>query len=358
MTYANYESVLVKETLPILEAVKIMNKSSMQILLVVDDLRRLMGVVTDGDIRRALIEDRDFSQPVRSIMSPQAVTLPVPPDKEKALRLMKEYGINHLPLVDEQKRIAGLLLWKDFFENGDIRVRSKANPVVIMAGGKGTRLDLFTKIFPKPLIPIGDKPIIEHIMENFSKYGFSRFLLSLNYKAEMIRVYFSEMNHQEYEISYIQEEQFLGTAGSLALGKGFLKNTFMVSNCDILIDANLDSLFQYHREQNNQATILGMVRDVKIPYGILKAEKADLESIIEKPEYHFVINSGIYVLEPEIIDLIPPQRPYDMPDLLMQAKQKGMKVQIYPMTCSWFDVGQWGEYHKAMEHMTSLGLAQ
>jgi dTDP-glucose pyrophosphorylase len=356
MTTAQFESVLVQEQLPIIEAVKIMNKSSMQILLVVNDQRHLIGVVTDGDIRRALIENRDFNEAVRSIMSTQAITMPVNVGKEQALRLMKDRGINHLPLVDDQGRIAGLLLWKDFFSNGDLPVRSKNNLVVIMAGGKGTRLELFTRIFPKPLIPIGEKPIIEHIMENFHKYGFSRFLLSLNYKAEMIRLYFSELNPQNFEIDYIQETEFLGTAGALALGRDRFQDTIMVSNCDVLIDADLDSLFQYHRDNRNKATILGMVRDIKIPYGVLKADKADLETIIEKPEYHFVINSGIYVLEPEVIDLISPGQACDMPDLLIRAKEKGLKTQIYPMTCSWFDVGQWGEYQQAVEHMSSLGL--
>ena len=245
-------------------------------------------------------------------------------------------------------------MWKDFYENGDIAVNKKPNKVVIMAGGKGTRLDLFTKILPKPLIPVGEKPIIGHIMDNFSKYGFSSFLISLNYKAEMIKIYFSD-NHHEYHIDYIQEEDYLGTAGALKLAREKLCDTFIVTNCDVIIDTNIERLFNYHKENENHATILSTVRNIKIPYGVLMSDKANLQAIIEKPEYNFVINSGIYVLDPEIINLISEKQPIDMPDLLIYAKDKGYKVQIFPMTCSWFDVGEWGEYKRAVEHMTELG---
>jgi NDP-sugar pyrophosphorylase family protein len=267
---------------------------------------------------------------------------------------MQKNDVRHIPLLDNTGKVCGLLMWKDFFENGDIAINEKPNQVVIMAGGKGTRLDLFTKILPKPLIPVGEKPIIGHIMDNFSKYGFNRFLISLNYKADMIKIYFSD-NHHDYGIDYVQEENFLGTAGALALARDRLYDTFMVSNCDVIIDTNLDRLFGYHKENGNHATILSTVRNIKIPYGVLRSDKANLQEIVEKPEYNFVINSGIYVLEPEIIDLIPDNQAMDMPDLLISGKEKGLKVQIYPMTCSWFDVGEWGEYKRAVEHMTELG---
>jgi dTDP-glucose pyrophosphorylase len=337
-----------------MEAVKKMNTSSMQILLVVDESETLLGVITDGDIRRALLENIDFKHPISSIMTQSPITLANPPDKAKALSLMKEHDIQHIPLVDSEGRSSGLLLWKDFFKNGDIAVDKKPNTVVIMAGGKGTRLDLFTKILPKPLIPIGEKPIIEHIIDNFCKCGFTKFLISLNYKADMIKMYFSD-NGYNYEVDYIEEDDFLGTAGALSLAGNRLNDTFIVSNCDVIIDANLDHLFNYHKENKNHATILSTVRNIKIPYGVLKTNNADLEEIIEKPEYNFIINSGIYVLEPEIIDLIPKNQAVDMPDLLLKGKRNGLKVQIYPMTCSWFDVGEWGEYKKAIEHMTALG---
>ncbi len=355
MTSANFEQVLVKPDLPLIDGIKLMNANSMQVLLVVDENRTLLGVITDGDIRRALLENISFDQPVSSVMARDPIVMKDPPKKEKAISLMREKSINHVPLVDSKRKICGLLLWKDFFENGYVSVRKKDNRVIIMAGGKGTRLDIFTKILPKPLIPVGEKPIIEHILENFVKYGFQNFTLSLNYKADMIKIYFSD-NHRKFKIDYIQEKEYLGTAGALALAREAFTDTFIVSNCDVLIDANMDELLTFHRKNGNQATILGMVRNIKIPYGVLKSCRSDLEDIVEKPEYHFVINSGVYVLEPEVVDLIEADRFCDMPDLLLSAKKAGHKVQIYPMTCSWFDVGQWSEYQRAIEHMSSLGL--
>ncbi len=354
MTHTDIKNILVKSDISLLEAVKRMNNTSMQILLVVDDHQALLGVITDGDIRRAILEDVNFSDPIGSVVTFNPITMTDPPDKKTALSLMQKHDVRHIPLVNNAGKVSGLLMWKDFFENGDVALNEKSNKVVIMAGGKGTRLDLFTKILPKPLIPVGDKPIIGHIMDNFSKYGFNNFIVSLNYKAEMIKIYFSD-NHHSYTIDYVQEEDYLGTAGALKLAKDRLDDTFIVSNCDVIIDTNLDRLFDYHKENGNHATILSTVRHIKIPYGVLRSERADLQEIIEKPEYNFVINSGIYVLEPDFIDLIPDNQPTDMPDLLISGKDKGFKVQIFPMTCSWFDVGEWGEYKRAIEHITELG---
>lgn len=189
-------------------------------------------------------------------------------------------------------------------------------------------------------------------MNNFKKYGFNKFIIALNYKAEMIKMYFAE-NPNNYQIEYIQEKDFLGTIGALSLIKDKLGGTFIVSNCDVVIDANYDDLLNYHKQNNNQITILGVSRNINIPYGVLNMKNAcaDFEEIIEKPEYHFIINSGIYVLEPEVVDLIPVNQPIDMPELLVLAKKKRFKVQVYPANCSWFDIGEWGEYKKAIEYM-------
>jgi len=232
----------------------------------------------------------------------------------------------------------------------------KSVPVIIMAGGKGKRLDPFTKILPKPLISIDEKPVIEVIMDNFKKYGFNKFIIALNYKAEMIKMYFAE-NPNNYQIEYIQEKDFLGTIGALSLIEEKVDDTFIVSNCDVVIDANYDDLLKYHKQNNNQITVLGVSRNINIPYGILNMKNAcaDFEEIIEKPDYHFIVNSGVYVLEQEIIDLIPKNQLTDMPDLLMLAKKKGFKIQVYPVNCSWFDIGEWGEYKKAIEYMDKHG---
>ncbi len=349
-----YKQVLVTPDKSLKEALKEMDKAALQVLIVVDDKNRILGIVTDGDARRAIINGIDFDEPVAIVMNKNPITIFSPTDKNKALELMKKYQIKHVPVVDSENRVIELILWKDFLDNGQVTYSRKDTFVFIMAGGRGTRLDPFTKILPKPLIPIGEKPIIELIMDNFRKYGFYRFLISLNYRAEMIKMYFSE-NSNNYRIGYIQEKDYLGTAGALSLAKGKLKATFILSNCDVIIDTNFDSLLNCHKKNNNKATILAVVRHTKIPYGVLKMQDADLEEIVEKPEYHFIVNSGVYVLEPDIIELIPKNQPIDMPELLSLAKKEGLRIQVHPMSCSWFDVGEWEEYKRATEHIRKYG---
>ncbi len=359
MEEGRLKKVLIGEKTSIKEALKQMNENSMQVLIVIDNNNRIKGIITDGDVRRAIIDNVDFSKPIESIMHKNPITLSFPANKHKALELMKKYSLKHIPVINENNEIVDLILWSDFLENGEVSYLLKDVPVVIMAGGKGTRLDPFTKILPKPLIPVGDKPIIEFVMNSFKKYGFNKFIITLNYKADMIRMYFSE-NPNKYEIQYIEEKDFLGTAGALCLpqAKSKLKETFILSNCDVVIDANFDSLLEYHKQSQNKATILAVMQYIKVSYGILKIEGNYLKEFIEKPEYNLLANSGIYILEPEILNLIPENQPINMPDLLILAKEKEFKVGVYPVNSPWFDIGQWEEYKKAVDFVkkyNSLG---
>ncbi len=353
-TSERYKQILIGPNIPLIEALKQMDEAALQVLVVVDDGDRLLGVVTDGDVRRGIINGVGFQEPVSTIMNAGAITLPSPVDKNRAIELMKRYEIRHIPVVGKENKVVGLLLWKDFLNNGEVSYASKNTVVVIMAGGEGTRLQPFTKILPKPLIPVGERPIIDTVMDNFKRHGFHRFLISLNYKAEMIKMYLSE-RMDDCEIRYIHEKEYTGTAGSLSLAKNELTDTFIVSNCDVIIDADFDNLLNYHRKNKSKATLLGAVRHMKIPYGVLSMHNGDLDEISEKPEYHFIVNSGIYVLEPGIVDLIPENRPMDMPCLLQAAQNEGFKVQVYPVSCSWFDVGEWEEYKRAVEHVNKYG---
>jgi len=349
------KKILVKPDLSLKAALKIMDISALQVLIVVDERDRILGIVTDGDMRRAIINDLDIETPIRNIMNKNPIVISCNGNKEDVLRLMSKHEIRHVPVIDENNKITNIFLWKDFLKNGEVVCNIKNIPIIIMAGGKGKRLDPFTKILPKPLIPIGDKPVIEVIMDNFKKYGFNKFIIALNYKAEMIKMYFAE-NPNNYQIEYIQENNFLGTIGALSLIKDQLDCTFIVSNCDVVIDANYEHLLNYHKENNNQITVLGVGRNVSIPYGILKMKNkcADFEKIIEKPDYHFIINSGVYVLEPEVTNLISRNQSVDMPDLLMLAKEKKFKIEVYAVNCSWFDIGEWGTYKKAIENLGSV----
>jgi dTDP-glucose pyrophosphorylase len=350
------KKILVKPDLSLKAALKQMDMSELQALVVVDEEDKILGIVTDGDMRRAIIKDLDFKTPMQDIMTKNPIIISYKSNKDDALRLMKKHEIRHIPIIDDRNKIIDIFLWNDFLKNGEVAYTIKNVPVIIMAGGKGKRLDPFTKILPKPLIPIDEKPVIEVIMDNFKKYGFNKFIIALNYKAEMIKMYFAE-NPNNYQIEYIQEKDFLGTIGALSLIKDKLDGTSIVSNCDVVIDANYDDLLNYHKQNNNQITILGVSRNINIPYGILnmKNECADFGEIIEKPDYHFIVNSGVYVLEPEVADLIPRNQPVDIPEFLVLAKKKGFRIQVYPVNCSWFDIGEWGEFKKAIEYMDKHG---
>jgi dTDP-glucose pyrophosphorylase len=345
------KSVLIKEESLIKEAIKQLNENTLQILLVIDDNYRLIGTVTDGDIRRAILNNISFDEPVGKIMNrvPKFVYIG---EEENAKELMIKHRIKTIPVLDRERRVVDLILMEKFLET-KYEYSEKPNYVFIMAGGKGTRLDPFTKILPKPLIPIGDTPIIEVIVKNFKKYGFNNFLISVNYKAEIIKLYFSE-NPDGYNINFIHEKDFLGTAGSLRLAEEKLKDTFIVSNCDVIIDIDFDELLKYHKKNNNNATIVGVVKNMQIPYGVIDVNNGELVNMIEKPEYNFVINSGVYVLEPELINLIPQGKPINMPDLLLKSKEVGYKVGVYPVSSKWFDVGQWEEYRNTLEYFKKV----
>jgi len=345
-------NAFVSPDLSLMKAIKALNNTKEQILLVINNNKQLVGTLTDGDIRRALIKKANFDISVSEIMKTDPVVVDAK-NKSHAFQLMRKYKLRQIPVINSQKVVVDMVSWNELINPLPQEVNKKQNKVVIMAGGKGTRLDLFTKILPKPLIPVGEKPIVEHVMANFSKFGFDNFLITVNYKKEMIKSFFAESDHSS-NISFIEEENYLGTAGSLSLCKKRIHETFFVSNCDVLLDADLDDFLNYHKNNKCVATVLGAVQNVMIPYGVLQADNGLLETIIEKPEYHFIVNAGIYIFEPEIFELLDENKEKNMPELLLAAKNNHFRVHVYPMICSWFDVGQWKEYKKAVDYIKTM----
>ncbi len=338
---------LITEEKTIRQAIEQLNENRLQILLVVSSDQVLLGTVTDGDIRRSILNNISLDKPIVRIMNKNPKFI-YEGETQKARDLMLKYKLKNIPVVDEARTVVDLVLIEDILETKE-KIRLKDNQVLIMAGGKGSRLDPFTKILPKPLIPVGDKPIIEIIMNSFNKYGFNNFIISLNYKAEIIKLYFLE-NANGYNVSYTHEDIPLGTAGALRLAKDRLKETFIVSNCDVIIDVDFDKLLDFHERNKNLATVVGVVKHMQIPYGVIEVKDNKLHQMTEKPEYDFVINSGVYVLEPEIIDLIPENEAANMPDLLLKAKDLGHKIGVFPVSNKWFDIGQWEEYQNTLEY--------
>jgi len=333
-----------------------LNDTAEQILFVTDEDNKLLGTVTDGDIRRGLINGFKFSDKVEKVMSIQFTSFfcDEADKKEEAERIMLRDKIEQIPILDNKKSVVDVILWTDIFgEEKDLENKQFfTNPVVIMAGGKGTRLDPFTKILPKPLIPIGDKPIIEIIMEKFFRQGFQNFIFTLNYKREYIKMFLKETSFP-YNIDWVEEDDFMGTAGSLSLLKDKINEPFIVLNCDMILNADYADIIKWHKENNNIVTLIGCHKEVKVPYGILELNDGILKSFVEKPNYDVIINTGVYILEPEIIDMIPYNKSIDMNTLIDEVSKKG-KVSVYPVHEGWIDIGQWEEYKNGLKEIEGI----
>lgn len=331
------------------EAMEKMDKNAKEIVYVVDN-DQLVGSLSDGDVRRWILKDGDIAQSVEHAMHADPIYVNEE-DYNKSQEIFEvRKGINSIPVLNQNNTIRTII----FRSSEQIYKERLTTPVVIMAGGKGTRLYPYTKILPKPLIPIGDTPIVERIMDRFNQFGSDKILMSVNYKKNMIKSYFNDID-SPYKIEYFEEDKPLGTGGSLSLMREQLKETFFVSNCDILIDADYTSIYDFHKKNKYDVTMVASVKNTVIPYGVLKLDKEGLlESTEEKPEYTHLINTGMYLLEPSIVDLVPDNEFTDLPTVITKAKDKGLRVGVYPVSeNSWLDMGQ----IKEMENMIdSLGV--
>jgi dTDP-glucose pyrophosphorylase len=355
MDKAKLESLLIPPDLTIKQAMQKLNETQEKILFSANEDNKLLGTVTDGDIRRGIINGVRFNDKVKKIMQQNFISVQFDPEmKEHAKQLMIRNNIQQIPVLDVEANIIDVILWTDILKDKDELITDQLcpNQVVIMAGGKGTRLDPFTKILPKPLIPIGNKPVIELIMENFYKYGFHNFIFTLNYKKEYIKLFLKE-NDFPYSLDWVEEENFLGTAGSLSLLRDKIKDTFFITNCDSLMHANFKDILQWHKEQNASVTIVGCHNEFKIPFGVLELSDGRLEKILEKPVHDLIINTGVYVMEPHIISYIPEKTQIDM-NTVMDAIAEKEKITVYPIYGSWFDIGQLDEYKTTLEKLGGL----
>ncbi len=324
----------------ILNGIKTLDKMAKKIVLVVEE-EKLIGVVTDGDVRRWILQNGNLDAAVENIMNIHPIFI-----EEHEIRKAKQIFVKHmieaLPVLNKDRRVVDILFWSDSIEVPRKSTRELENtPVVIMAGGKGTRLYPYTKVLPKPLIPIGEQTILERIMNKFRDFGCTNFYLTVNYKKNMIKAYLED-KREEVNITYVEEEKFLGTGGSLYLLKETLNQTFFLSNCDILVDADYTDIMKYHKQNGNKITMVTSLKSYTIPYGVITvANGGGIREITEKPEYNFQVNTGLYVLEPEIINEIPENEFYHITQLINAYVEKGDKVGVYPITeKSWLDMGE------------------
>lgn len=328
------------------DAMKKLNIVKPKILFLVDK-DCLVGSLTDGDIRRYLLASgqiEDFAEKACTKNPLMARSL------EEAQLLYNEKNYVAIPIVDENRVLLDIYLGVLDVQKPSCNLNI---PVVINAGGKGTRLDLFTKVLPKPLIPVGEYPIIEHIMHRFEEYGCKDFNIIVNYKKQLIKAYFSEVE-KPYNINWVDEEKPLGTGGGLSLLRNELKETFFFTNCDILVGDNYESMIKFHKENQNAITMICAYKNTVIPYGVIEMGKdGEILEMKEKPELSFLTNTGMYIVEPKVMDLIEDDVMIGFPDIIKKAKDAGMKVAAYPMSGEeWLDMGQIPELEKTYEKLS------
>jgi len=344
------KKILIKPGHTIKQALRQMDAMGEKTLLVVDDQELLLGTVTDGDIRKWVLKGKNLTESISNVMNSNPVFLDQKYDRKMAKQLMIKKMLECLPVIDHNKKVISALWWIDLFKKESKKNKKLKIPVVIMAGGEGSRLAPFTKILPKPLMPIGDKPIIEIIIGRFMDYGCDDFYLSLNYKSNIIRAYFSDFEHK-YKVNYILENKPLGTAGGLHLLRGKIRKTFFVSNCDVLIEADYADILKFHNERKNKITLVSSMKNFTIPYGVCEIENGGvLKGIREKPEFDFFVTTGMYVLDKTVLKDIPKNKPYNMTDLVGDYLEKGKKIGVYPVSeKSWLDMGQFEALHETLK---------
>jgi dTDP-glucose pyrophosphorylase len=337
-----WEKALISPDTPILKAMGIIDQTALQIALVVNAERQLLGTVTDGDIRRAILRHIDLNHAASNIMNPNPWYVKQGQLRENILMLMKEKKIRQIPIVDEQNRVVGLETADDL-RHPPLR----NNPVVFMAGGRGSRLHPLTEVCPKPLLKVGDKPILETILDGFIEQGFRRFYISVNYRADMIIEYFGDGSNWNAEINYLRETIPLGTAGSLGLLTPRPELPILVINGDILTKADYGQLLNFHLKNNMGATVCIKEQFYQIPYGVVTFSNNRLLQLDEKPIQKFFINAGIYILNPEVLNYISQGSCIDITDLIKILLESGHQIAVFPIREYWLDIGRINDFERA-----------
>ncbi|MEZ2718667.1 nucleotidyltransferase family protein [Niallia circulans] len=337
-----WENILIPPNTSIMQTMKVIDDSALQFAVVVDENRRILGTVTDGDIRRGILKGVSLDTSIQKIMNNFPKYEQSGYEKTYYRDLMRRLKLRQLPIVNDKKVLLEIL-----FSDDVVRVQKKENIVILMVGGLGTRLRPLTEYIPKPMLKVGEKPILETIIENFKSFGFTNFILSVNYKKEIIKDYFQDGFHLNVNISYIEETKRLGTAGALSLLMEKPLHPFIVMNGDLLTKINYEQLLNFHQDMNSIATMCVREYEYQVPYGVVETNAHRLLSIKEKPVYKSFVNSGIYVLNSEVLDYIPQNEFYDMPDLYRTLMSKKKEVAAFPLREYWLDIGQMNDYEQA-----------
>lgn len=344
----NLQDICTEEGIKVREAVQRLDSGRHKILIVTKQ-KKVTGIITDGDVRRWILKKGSFDADISELMCRTPKTI-YEDQVDRAKEIMLNARIDAIPVINNADELVDMVFIRDLVQNEVVNYQKIDIPVVIMAGGKGTRLSPYTSILPKPLMPIGAKTILERIIDSFQKNGCSRFFLTLNYKKNLIKAYFDD-KEKDYKIGYVEEEDYYGTCGSLCLLTDKITGTFFLSNCDVLLDLDYAKLYEFHRKQRNEITAVTSLKHFQIPYGIFELETGGaICKISEKPEFNYQVNTGIYVLEPTVLEEIPRGKVYQMTDLLNRLMREGRRVGAYPVTENcWKDMGELNEMHKMLE---------
>ncbi len=318
--------------------------------LIVFDNDRFIGIITNGDLQRAIIAKVPFDTPIRQVVDNKTKHYAkVSDDREEIKSWMIEKRAEFMPILDSDGDLVDVIFWDEIISEDKIEDNRKKIelPVVIMAGGKGTRLSPLTNVIPKPLVPVGDKTILEVILDQFESIGCTKFYMSVNYKADIMKYYLSQLDHK-YDIEFFQEDKPLGTIGSVSLLKGKITTPFFVSNCDSINEQDYRDVYDYHISNHNDLTIVTMVKSFKIPYGVIETgEDGLMVALSEKPDLTYQVNTGVYILNPSCIDEIPEGEFFHITHLMEKIKARGGRVGCFPVSeHAWKDMGEWPEYLK------------
>lgn len=328
------------------DAMKAIDKNLTGAALVVDNQKYVKGIITDGIIRRALLGGHKIEDKIEGIYSKEFKSVNKLVAKKKVKELMLKQKIRQVPLLDEEGKLVDL-----YFLDDIIGHQEKDNYVFILAGGLGTRLRPLTETVPKPMLKVAGKTILEHIIEQFKEYGFKKFIISINYKGEIIENYFKDGKEFDIEIDYVRENKKLGTAGSIRLAKDKLNKSFIVINGDILTGIDFENFLEYHDKNKFDITVGVRNYEMRVPYGVIVTENSIITDIEEKPSYNFNINSGVYVLSKEVIDYIPENEEYDMTELIKVVGINNGKSGVYKITEYWSDIGHMDDFNRAKEEI-------
>lgn len=331
-------------------AIKRMNENRLGIILVITENKHLMGIVTDGDIRRAILAKIELSSSIRLLLDSKEGTLYSKPlsalvgqSRNAYLKLLKEHGVLHLPLLDKENRVVDLVTMDEFVEEPKPCLQA-----VVMAGGKGTRLHPLTEDLPKPMLPVGERPLLEIIIDQLRSVGISRVNITTHHKSEKIRSHFGNGENFGVQLNYVSENKPLGTAGALGL-LDVPQETLLVINGDVLTQVDFKAMFQYHREHAADLTVGVRSFDLKVPYGVIECEGSMVTDLKEKPLMHFLVNAGIYLLEPSVHQYIPSGDHFNMTDLIQKLLEEKRIVVSFPIHEYWLDIGGHADYNKAQE---------